>query len=92
MLEIAEWMATPIGTTLLAELGARVIKVERPTGDLFRTLIPVISLKTTQGKESLAIDLNLPEAQEVLHRLVANADVLINGMRPGVAERLGFTY
>ena len=92
VLEIAEWMATPIGVTLLAELGARVIKVERLEGDLFRILIPIISLKTTQGKESLAIDLRQPEGQEVLHRLVAKADVLINGMRPGVAERLGFTY
>lgn len=92
VLEIAEWLATPTGTTLLAELGARVIKVERPMGDLFRLLNPTVSLKTTQGKESLAIDLSLPEAQEVLHRLVANADILINGMRPGVAERLGFTY
>ena len=92
VLEISEWLATPTGVTLLAELGARVIKVERLEGDLFRVLNPTISLKTTQGKESLAIDLKEPEAQEVLHRLVAKADVLINGMRPGVAERLGFTY
>lgn len=92
VIELAEWLAAPIGTALLADLGARVIKVERLEGDAFRSLNPTTTLKTIQGKESLAMDLKTDEAQKILHKLVGRADVLMHNMRPGVPDRLGFSY
>ncbi len=93
VLELATWVATPLAATLLAELGARVIKIEPLGGEPFRKVaIGTPWLKTMQGKESLALDLKRPEAREILHRLVARADALLHNYRPGVPERLGIDY
>jgi len=93
ILELASWLAAPFAGALLADLGARVIKVEPLTGDPFRGMITNENfIRATQGKESLAVDLKTPEGREILHGLVARADVLMHNFRPGVPERLGLSY
>jgi crotonobetainyl-CoA:carnitine CoA-transferase CaiB-like acyl-CoA transferase len=93
VLELATWVATPLSATLLADLGARVIKLEPPGGEPFRQVAYGRPwLKTIQGKQSLAIDLKRPEAREIVRRLVERADALVHNYRPGVPERLGIDY
>jgi len=78
---------------ILADLGARVIKVERPgTGDFARTTVPGNFEAVNRNKESVTLDLKRPEARDVLHRLVRKADVFMEGFRPGVTARLGADY
>ena len=88
VLELAAWIATPMATALLAELGARVIKIEPLEGDPLRGYGPV-GLKCVQGKESIALDLKTTEGRDIVHRLVGRADALVHNYRPGVPERLG---
>jgi crotonobetainyl-CoA:carnitine CoA-transferase CaiB-like acyl-CoA transferase len=93
VLELATWVATPLAATLLAELGARVIKIEPIGGEPFRQVKHGVPwLKTMQGKQSLALDLKRPEAREIVHALVRRADLLLHNYRPGVPERLGIDY
>ncbi|MBK7948265.1 MAG: CoA transferase [Deltaproteobacteria bacterium] len=91
VLELGMWIALPYAATWLAELGARVIKLEPLEGDPMRATGP-FSYKLVQGKQSLALDLKQPEAREIVHRLVARADVLLHSYRPGVPERLGIDF
>src|SRR4051812_43618841 len=87
VVEIAGIGPGPHAATILADLGADVIRVERPTGVTSpghrRTDL------LTRGRPSAALDLKRPEAAEAVLLLVEHADVLIEGMRPGAAERLG---
>jgi crotonobetainyl-CoA:carnitine CoA-transferase CaiB-like acyl-CoA transferase len=94
VVEIASWLATPFGTALLAELGARVIKVEPLTGDPHRgaQTNEHNRIRANQGKESVAINLKSPEGAQLLRSLIRTADVLVHNLRPGVPERLGFDY
>jgi len=89
-------IAGPFTTRQLAELGARVIKVERPgVGDAARAYDRSVNglsshfVWVNRSKESLALDLKHPQAKEVLTRLVARADVFLQNLAPGAAERLG---
>jgi crotonobetainyl-CoA:carnitine CoA-transferase CaiB-like acyl-CoA transferase len=91
VLELGMWIALPYAATQLAELGARVIKLEPPGGDPMRAVGP-FAFKINQGKESLALDLKRPEARDIVHRLVARADALLHSYRPGVPERLGIDF
>src|ERR1700751_2918150 len=85
---------------LLADLGADVVKVERPgEGDETRGWGPPYAggestyfLAVNRGKRSVALDLTRPDAQEVLLRLAGWADVVVENFRPGIAERLGAGY
>jgi len=87
VVELAGIGPGPFAAMLLAELGADVIRVERPGGGL--TLgAPEFEL-LTRGRRSVALDLKQPAGLDVVRRLVARADVLLEGYRPGVAERLG---
>ena len=93
VLELATWIAAPLGATLLADLGARVIKLEPLKGEPFRQVMKGLpSTKTVMGKDSLAIDLKAAGAREIVHKLVAQADILLHNYRPGVPERLGIDY
>ena len=76
MLELATWIATPMATALLAELGARVIKIEPLEGDPMRRYGPT-GMKCVQGKESIALDLKTAEGRDIVHRLAST------GRRPG---------
>jgi alpha-methylacyl-CoA racemase len=88
VVEIAGIGPGPHAATLLADLGADVVRVERPGGAL--SAGPRETDLLTRGRPSVALDLKEPAATEAVLDLVAAADLLIEGMRPGVAERLGF--
>jgi itaconate CoA-transferase len=92
-------IAAPFCTRQLADLGARVIKVERPgVGDFARGYderargLSSHFVWTNRSKESLALDLKQPEAAKILDALVADADVLVQNLAPGAADRLGLSY
>ncbi|HLZ72014.1 MAG TPA: CoA transferase [Dehalococcoidia bacterium] len=93
VVEFATIIATPYACSLLADLGARVIKIESLEGDGFRGMGNGIgTVKTTAGKESICVDLKTEAGREVARRLVERADVLIHNFRVGVPERLGIGY
>src|SRR5439155_3507289 len=92
-------IAAPFCTRQLADLGARVIKVERPgVGDFARAYDERVRglashfVWTNRSKESLALDVKHPEASAILAKLLAGADVLVQTLAPGAAERLGLSY
>ena len=99
VLELATIIAAPLGASLLADLGARVIKIE-PTdgGDPMRGMGgaglggQLFVAKTTASKESICIDLKRAEGRAIVARLVTQADVIVHNYRPGVPERLGIGY
>lgn len=89
-------IAAPFATRQLADLGARVIKIERPgVGDLARGYDHTVKglashfIWTNRGKESIELDVRSPEGNRVLHQLVDRADVLVQNLAPGAANRLG---
>jgi itaconate CoA-transferase len=89
-------IAGPFATRQLAEMGARVIKIERPgAGDAARAYDRTVKglsshfVWTNRSKESLALDVKHPAAGEILSRLLARADVFLQNLAPGAAERLG---
>ncbi|MDY7791851.1 CaiB/BaiF CoA-transferase family protein [Burkholderia ubonensis] len=92
-------IAAPFCSRQLADLGARVIKIERPNaGDFARAYDERVSgmsssfVWANRSKESLTLDLKQPVAREVLMRLLAGADVFIQNLAPGAADRLGLDY
>jgi itaconate CoA-transferase len=89
-------IAAPFATRQLAELGARVIKIERPDGGdsargYDRTVKGLSShfVWTNRGKESITLNLKSPSGMEVIHKLLARADVFIQNLAPGATDRLG---
>jgi crotonobetainyl-CoA:carnitine CoA-transferase CaiB-like acyl-CoA transferase len=100
VLDLSRVLAGPYCTMLLADLGADVIKVERPgEGDETRSWGPPFSggesayfLGVNRGKRSVALDLARPEAREALLRLARSSQVVVENFRPGTAERLGAGY
>lgn len=100
VVDMAQFLSGPSAALRLADLGARVVKVERPgSGDICRTLYlsdtdvagdSTLFHAINRNKESLAADLKDPADAAVVRRLIARADVVIQNFRPGVAERLGF--
>jgi crotonobetainyl-CoA:carnitine CoA-transferase CaiB-like acyl-CoA transferase len=92
ILEFGEMFAAPYASSILADLGARVIKFEAMSGDNIRTLLPFpesAGAKVMQGKESIQVDLHTDEGRDIAHRLAASADIVLQSMRAGAAERLG---
>lgn len=91
VVEFATIIAAPLSTVMLADLGARVIKVEPIEGDPYRHLIAggTIAAKTTAGKTSICLDLKKAEGARIARELARTADVVVHNTRPGVAERLG---
>jgi len=99
VLALEHAIAAPFCTRQLADLGARVIKLERPgNGDFARGYDERVNglashfVWTNRSKESLTLDLKHPRAAEVLGRLVARADVLVQNLAPGAAARLGLSF
>jgi len=102
VLDFSQFLSGSLATLRLADMGARVIKIERPgTGDLGRTLylsdIDVHGENTlfhaiNRNKESYAADLKNASDLEKLRQLIKRADVMVQNFRPGVMERLGFGY
>jgi crotonobetainyl-CoA:carnitine CoA-transferase CaiB-like acyl-CoA transferase len=89
IVECGYFYATPFAATLLAEAGARVIKVEPNGGDPGRRNWTTPYVKAMVGKESVVLDLKAPEGRAIMHQLVDRADVFIHNFRPGTPERLG---
>ena len=94
---VEQAVAAPFATRQLADLGARVIKIERPgVGDFARgydTTVNGLSshfVWLNRSKQSLTLDLKQPEAIDVLRRLLARADVFVHNLAPGAMARLGF--
>ncbi len=100
VLDLTQIMAGPFCTMLLADLGAEVIKIENPRGgDDSRRLAPpyfngesAAFIAVNRNKYGIALDIRTPAGKEVLWRLIATADVLVENFRPGTMERLGFGY
>ncbi len=101
VLDFSEYIAGPYCGFLLADLGARVIKIEPPDGAEERRMggsmqryggNTRMSLAMNRGKESLSVDLHTPEGREIIHRLVREADVVVQNFVPGAAEKLGIDY
>lgn len=99
VLDLTRLLPGGLATQLLADLGAEVIKVEEPNaGDYMRVAPPTLEgesysfMLINQGKKSVALNLKDRKGQEILHRLVPTADVIIEQFRPGVAEKLGIGY
>ncbi|ONI69337.1 carnitine dehydratase [Kribbella sp. ALI-6-A] len=87
VVELAGIGPAPFGCMLLAELGAEVLRIERPGGGL--AMGPPEFELLNRGRRSVALDLKKPEAVAAVLQLVGQADALVEGFRPGVAERLG---
>lgn len=92
ILELAHQYPGPYCSMLLADLGAEVLKVERPVGGDPARQLPSFFESINRNKKSLTLDLKAPAAREILHQLVQRADVFMEGFRPGVAERMGMGY
>ncbi|MFL6130129.1 MAG: CaiB/BaiF CoA transferase family protein [Mycobacteriales bacterium] len=99
VVDLTRVLAGPFATMMMADLGARVVKVERPdTGDDSRSYGPFVDGRSTyfarvnRGKESVALDLKDAADREVLMALAERADVLVENFRPGVMERLGLGW
>ena len=100
VLDFSEYIAGPYCGLLLADLGARVIKVEPPDGAEERRLGAAkryrgntrMSLAFNRGKESLSVDLRRQEGRDIIHALVGKVDVVVQNFVPGAAEKLGIDY
>jgi CoA:oxalate CoA-transferase len=98
VVDLSQGVAGPYCAMLLARHGARVVKVEPPEGDWARILGPrygdhtAYSVPANLGKESVVLDLKQAAGRAVVERMVAKADVFLEGFRPGVIERLGLGY
>ena len=98
VIECATFVTGPYATALLADLGARVIKIESaPDGDPYRYFAPDPAFSfnfahLNRNKESLVLDLKAPEGKEICLELLETADVFVENFRPGTADRLGIGY
>lgn len=99
MLDLTRLLPGPFCSLILADFGAEVIKIEQPgRGDYIRRLKPLkkdtsgIFLLLNRNKKSLALNLRVERGKEIFYRLVQEADVVLEGFRPGVAKKLGIDY
>ena len=95
VVEFGQFVAVPVAAQLLADGGAEVIKVETPTGDPIRGILPLAPgesryfITRNNGKHSLPLALSDPAARPVIEALTASADVVLMNLRPGLATKLG---
>ena len=97
VISVEQAVAAPYCTMLLADAGARVIKIERPDGDFARGYDSGVKGKSTifawlnRGKESIALNITKKEDKTLLTRMIAKSDVLVSNLAPGALRRLGFS-
>src|SRR5262245_36487599 len=95
VIELANFIAGPLAGTLLADMGADVVKIEPPQGDMGRAMPPlsdgesVSFVALNRNKRSLVLDLKRDEARDVVLKLAATSDVFLEAYRPGALEKLG---
>jgi CoA:oxalate CoA-transferase len=98
VLDFTTTIAGPHCTRMLADLGAEVIKIEAPDGDMMRSRMPLRNGASTSfgqlnaGKKSVVLDMKQPAAVAAVRRLAGRADLVVENFRPGVMERLGLDY
>ncbi len=98
VVSLEQAVAAPYATRLLAEAGARVIKVEREEGDFARAYDTIVNGESTffvwlnAGKESLVLDVKNAADQALLRAILSKTDVFIQNLRPGSLDRIGFSY
>ncbi|MDH4146653.1 MAG: CoA transferase [Acidimicrobiia bacterium] len=98
VLDFTQYLAGPSCTRLMAELGADIIKVELPSGDPTRALLPnrggasSVFVQQNRGKRSVVLDMSRPEAHEIVRRLVPHVDLVVENATPGVMEKRGLGY
>lgn len=100
VVDLTRVLAGPLCTQMLSDNGALVVKIEPPGGDETRHLGPPYDemghsayfAALNRGKKAISLDLSQPEAQEVLHRLLQDADVLVENFLPGTMEKWGLGY
>jgi crotonobetainyl-CoA:carnitine CoA-transferase CaiB-like acyl-CoA transferase len=99
VLDLASVIMGPVAAQHLGDMGADVIKLEAPEGDLTRSIGPrksndmgAVFITCNRNKRSIVLDLKQPRARDVLHRLVAGSDVLIHSVRTAPAKKIGLTY
>ncbi len=96
VVSLEQAVAAPMAGRRLADAGARVIKLERPEGDFARGYDALASGQSVyfiwlnRGKESVVVDLSKPEDKQLFEALIAKADVLVQNLKPGALEKLGF--
>ncbi|MDH3739659.1 MAG: CoA transferase, partial [Alphaproteobacteria bacterium] len=99
ILEVSHVLAGPFAGMVLADLGADVIKIEAPVGDMARTMTRNFTgphndyfASVNRNKRSIVLDLGTKEGQSALHQLAAEAQGLITNLKPGTVKRFGLTY
>ncbi|GAC1327202.1 MAG: CoA transferase [Candidatus Dormibacteria bacterium] len=99
VLEFGSIVFAPLATQHLGDMGADVIKIEPPEGDMARWIGPhrspgmgALFMNCNRNKRSVVLDLSRPLEREVLHKLAISADVVVNSIRTSSAERIGLTY
>ena len=90
VVDLTSYIAGSYAAMMLADLGAEVVKVESPEGDAFRELPGFFGWN--RGKRSVSLNLKEPDGRAIVHRLATTADVVMENMRPGVADRIGVGY
>lgn len=93
VVDLTALLPGPFCSMILCDLGAEVIKIERPAGgDPGRAMMPALFSTVNRGKKSLTLNLKEEEARKALGKLIEKSDVFLEGFRPGVVGRLGFDY
>ena len=98
VLDFTRVLSGPHATRMLSDLGAEVIKVEPPVGDMTRFAMPRVNslssyfIQQNVGKKNISLDMTKPQAVELLKKLVSHCDVVIENFRPGVMHKMGLDY
>jgi crotonobetainyl-CoA:carnitine CoA-transferase CaiB-like acyl-CoA transferase len=92
VVDFSMFVPGPFCSAIFADLGADVIKVEAPRGDPGRVYVPVQFRTENRNKRSLALDLKNPLSRRIVEKLSGEADIVLEGFRPGVAKRLSIDY
>ena len=98
VLDFTRVLSGPHATRMLSDLGAEVIKVEPPMGDMTRFAMPRVNslssyfIQQNVGKKNISLDMTKPQAVELLKKLVSRCDIVIENFRPGVMRKMGLDY
>jgi len=98
VLDFTRVLSGPHATRMLSDLGAEVIKVEPPMGDMTRFAMPRVNslssyfIQQNVGKKNISLDMTKPQAVELLKKLVSHCDIVIENFRPGVMHKMGLDY